>query len=218
MKHRFITLTWELIRDKGTTMQEKLVLMEINQLTSLKKGCYASNEHFAELLGVKKQSICRTLKSLSEKGFITTKIKGGSRNHHRTIICNKMLLIGNKMLPESKQNVTPSVTKCLETKENNTINNTESNSAHLFLQNNYPERWNVWQMQNKKQIDNYDKFLLDFNDKVTIEKIEYDGTILFARLNTFARNWIINTKKSKLIKLPQDLPASHPSLKKIKYN
>ena len=37
----------ELLHDKNTTMQEKLLLIEINQLSMLDKGCIASNNHFA---------------------------------------------------------------------------------------------------------------------------------------------------------------------------
>lgn len=98
----------ELLHDKNTTMQEKLLLIEITNLSMLDKGCIASNTHFAELFKVKKESISRSLSSLEKKGYILTKIKEGSRNHDRTITINKMLSVA--------------ITKCLETKENKTSN------------------------------------------------------------------------------------------------
>ena len=115
----------ELLKDKSTTMQEKLILVEINQLSMLDKGCIASNYHFAELFGIKKESVSRSISSLENKGYITTKIKDGSRNHERTITVNKMLF-------EHKQNVIDPLTNCLETKENKTINKT-NNKYDIFL-------------------------------------------------------------------------------------
>jgi len=83
-----VALEWEFIRDKSTTMQEKLVLAEIAQLSSMEKGCFASNWHFSKLLGVKKTAISRTISSLEKKGFITSKIAPGSRNNERVIAIN----------------------------------------------------------------------------------------------------------------------------------
>ena len=114
----------ELLKDKSTTMQEKLILVEINQLSMLDKGCIASNNHFAELFGIKKESVSRSISSLENKGYITTKIKDGSRNHERTITINKMLF-------EYKQNVISPLTNCLETKENKTINKTKNISIDI---------------------------------------------------------------------------------------
>ena len=126
-------LSVELLHDKNTTMQEKLILIEISQLSMLDKGCIASNNHFAELLQVKKESISRSISSLESKGYITTKIKDGSRNHERIITINKMLFSINEMLFDPKQNVIDPLTNCLETKENKTINKTK-NTYKLFLE------------------------------------------------------------------------------------
>ncbi len=110
----------ELLHDKNTTMQEKLLLIEISNLSMLDKGCIASNTHFAELFQVKKESISRSLSSLEKKGYISTEIKKGSRNHNRTITINKLLF-------DPKQNVIAPLTNCLESKENKTINKTINN-------------------------------------------------------------------------------------------
>ena len=117
-------LSIELLHDKNTTMQEKLLLIEINQLSMLDKGCIASNNHFAETFKVKKESISRSLSSLEQKGYITTEIKAGSRNHDRTITINKMLFY-------YEQNVITPLTNCLETKENKTINKTKNISIDI---------------------------------------------------------------------------------------
>ena len=117
-------LSIDLLHDKNTTMQEKLLLIEINQLSMLDKGCIASNNHFAETFKVKKESISRRLSSLEQKGYISTEIKAGSRNHDRTITINKMLFY-------YEQNVIAPLTNCLETKENKTINKTKNISIDI---------------------------------------------------------------------------------------
>jgi len=121
MSKKYVSLDWSFIRDKDTTMHEKLLFSEISQLSMLDKGCVASNHHFSSLLGVKKQAVSRLIKSLESKGYITSLIKPGSRNYDREITINKMLQVGNNLLLDS-------VTKCLETKENNTVNNNTVNN------------------------------------------------------------------------------------------
>ena len=125
MENKYITLTWSFIKDKSTTMQEKLILMEINNLSMLKMGCVAHNEHFASLMGIKKETVSRLINSLVEKGFITSTIKDGSRNFSRTITINKMLLQDEK-----------AITNCLESKENKT--------SSLSNQLDYDDFFNLW--------------------------------------------------------------------------
>jgi CTP-dependent riboflavin kinase len=119
MATRFITVSIEIMHDENLSANQKFILAEIEQLTQLDKGCIASNEHFAELTGIAKQSVSRCISDLDKKGYITTEIINGSRNHTRVISINKML-------SPPKQNVKPPLTKCLETKENKTNNKTNN--------------------------------------------------------------------------------------------
>lgn len=123
-------ITTELLHDKNTTMQEKFILVEIQNLSMLDKGCIASNEHFSELFKVKKEAISRSLNNLQKKGYITVEIKGGSRNHDRKIFINKML--------------STLITKCLETKENKTttLSNQLDYDAFLSTWNDYATKAN----------------------------------------------------------------------------
>ena len=135
-EERGIFLKWSVFRDKETTLSEKVLFLEINNLSMLDKGCIASNSHFADTLGVKKEAISRLISSLEKKGYITAEIVVGSRNHKRTITINKMLSTNNKMLFRGKQNVIAPLTNCLETKENKTINKTinkTTNSSGVAL-------------------------------------------------------------------------------------
>lgn len=127
-------ISLDLLHDKNTTMQEKLLLIEINQLSMLDKGCIASNNHFAETFKVKKESISRSLSSLEQKGYITTEIKAGSRNYDRTITINKMLLQDEK-----------TITNCLESKENKT-----SSSSNQLDYDDFFNLWNEFATKNNK--------------------------------------------------------------------
>ncbi len=117
MNEKGIFIEWSFWRDKTTTLSEKAILLEIQNLTMLELGCIASNKHFAELMGIKKEAVSRLISSLVDKGYITSKIKEGSRNFSRQITINKLLRGG-------KQNVISPLTNCLETKGNKSINKT----------------------------------------------------------------------------------------------
>lgn len=52
---------------------EKCLLVEIDSLSSLEKGCFASNAYFSEFLGVSVPTITRAIKSLSDKNIIESK-------------------------------------------------------------------------------------------------------------------------------------------------
>lgn len=85
-----------------------------------------------------------------------------------------------------------------KTAPNNTINNNtkENDSALTFLKVNSPQRYEIFEMQYKSKIDNWIKFIKDFNNKVIIEGLEFDVNKLFARLETYAGNWILNNQKN----------------------
>ncbi|MDD3443174.1 MAG: helix-turn-helix domain-containing protein [Sulfurimonas denitrificans] len=114
-----IFIEWEFWRQKDTSLSEKAILIEINNLSMLEHGCVASNAHFSELMGIKKEAVSRLISSLEQKGYISTKIKNGSRNFSRIITINKMLF-------DPKQNVIAPLTNCLETKDNKTNNKTNT--------------------------------------------------------------------------------------------
>ncbi len=117
MKHIGIWMPIEVLHDENITHSERYLLMDIISLDKLEKGCFASNEYFAELLKMTKTNVSRSLHSLQEKGYISINIKAGSRNHDRVI---KMIFKGyqNDILGLSKRletidtkSITKSITK-----------------------------------------------------------------------------------------------------------
>ena len=176
-------LSVELLHDKNTTMQEKLILVEISQLSMLDKGCIASNNHFAELLQVKKESVSRSISSLENKGYITTKIKDGSRNYERVITINKMLFSINKMLFDPKQNVIDPLTNCLETKESKTINKTINKKEFSFSLSKETQYENLSSEYKEKLKEEIEKLNLslsyeDFVDSLIAKGYKYKNFLI----------------------------------------
>jgi uncharacterized phage protein (TIGR02220 family) len=199
LEERGIFIQWSVFRNKETTLSEKVLFLEINNLSMLDKGCIASNSHFADTLGVKKEAISRLISSLEKKGYITTKIVDGTRNHSRIITINKMLSTDNKMLFRGKQNVNTPLTNCLETKENKTINKTiNRTSNNKSKQKELCERvisyFNSKTGKNIKAIDSNIKIIqsrLNENE-YTFEDFKYVIDIKFAE-------WVNDIKMSKYI-------------------
>lgn len=85
MATKFITVSCEIMRDQNLNQSQKFILAEIEQLTTLEKGCIANNEHFANLIGISKENVSKNISSLEKMGYIKTEIKKGTRNNIRTI-------------------------------------------------------------------------------------------------------------------------------------
>ena len=63
----------EIWLSKNLTLQEKVMLVEIDSLDN-EKGCFATNQYFADFFDISKTRVSLILKSLIEKGYITSKI------------------------------------------------------------------------------------------------------------------------------------------------
>ena len=61
--------------------------------------------------------------------------------------------------------------------------------AYQFLQNNAKEAIDIWEMQHKKNIPDYRKFLEYFEVVVESDEIEFTSKKLIARLNKLKFNW-----------------------------
>jgi len=170
MEDKFIVLQHSMIRRTDLTMQEKIVYLEILSLSSLEKGCIASNNHFELSFGISKKSVSNTISSLIKKGFIVSELT--NRNHKRVLSIKS----GGVSTKDGQVSI-----KSGETKEtitsNKTINNnslfskyveskeTTKNEEALILD------YLVYRKQLKKQIKTlaplkaYYKIILDLHTK-----------------------------------------------------
>jgi len=85
MASKFITVSIEIMHDTNLSPNQKFILAEIEQLCSLERGCFASNKHFSELIGITKQGASKAIQKLQTDGYIHVEIIQGSRNTERII-------------------------------------------------------------------------------------------------------------------------------------
>jgi hypothetical protein len=119
-----------MIRDDSMTMQEKIIYMEILSLSSLDKGCIASNAHFEKCFGISKKSVSNTISKLIEKGFISSELK--DRNYTRILsIKNGQVSIKSGESKENKTNTTSSYDEYLNLWNEFATKNNKSKVAKL---------------------------------------------------------------------------------------
>lgn len=114
---------------------EKILLVEIDSLAK-NDECFATNEHFAQFLHLKKDTVSKAISSLKNKGYIeiTLQYREGTKEIIKRIInpipYRKKILEGI-----GKKSDTPIGKKSYDnnTNINNTNNNTESENAREAL-------------------------------------------------------------------------------------
>jgi biotin operon repressor len=111
MATKFITVSIEIMHDTKLNQSQKFILAEIEQLSQLDNGCYASNKHFSDLIGITKENVSRNINELKSMGYIDIEIEAGSRNHTRIITLTTLVR------PPYQNSKTP-LLKQQETKEN----------------------------------------------------------------------------------------------------
>jgi hypothetical protein len=67
---RGIWISSEIWLTKDMTVGEKLMYVEIESLSKLDRGCFASNAHFAEMFSISPSRVSEIISSLASKGFI----------------------------------------------------------------------------------------------------------------------------------------------------
>lgn len=203
----------EIWLNKDLTLHEKLFLVEINSLDN-DEGCFATNSHFSEFFGVSKGRCTQIIKSLEAKNMISITIERDGKIISKRVLkilntpFNKLNTLFNKLNTPIKNIKYPYLENAEEsnTSINNTnINNTrEKEGAFSFLQTYAASRLETFLMQHKSQIKDWDKFVLDFEATVVIEKMDFDVNPLFERLGKYARNWILNINSGRFKNNNQD--------------
>lgn len=110
-KFQGIWIPSEIWLSQELTLQEKVFYVEIDSLDCSEKGCFANNNYFAKFFGVSTTRVSLVIKSLIEKGFITSQINVKEGN--------------KRMLKTSLTKVKDPLQQKL--KHNNTISNTINN-------------------------------------------------------------------------------------------
>lgn len=153
MATKFIAVSVEIMRDPNLNQSQKFILAEIEQLTTLEKGCFATNLHFANLIGISKENVSKNINSLMEKGYIFIEIVNGSRNHTRIITLTSLIR------PPYQIDKTP-LSNRQETKDN--IQSNKTNNICIDIVSSF--------FNENKEIQKDDKTINILSDFVTYRK------------------------------------------------
>ena len=166
--------------DSDLTANAKLLYGEITALTNEKGYCWATNNYFAKLYKTSNVTISRWIKSLKDKGYITTKIKykDGTKEIENRYI---------QICPPINKNVNTPINKNVNTpinknvKDNNTsMNNINMNNNIITTTNN--SIYNNINSDLENIIDNFSSNIHSITP-FELEKIKswlnvFDGSIL----------------------------------------
>jgi len=112
----------EIWLNAGLTLQEKMLLVEINSFDV----CFASNAHFSEFLGLSERRVKQLLTSLRQKNYIeSVEQRKGNITVKRTIKVNKVLFYGvdGEISCPTSGNILPEVGE-ISCPRTNTVTNT----------------------------------------------------------------------------------------------
>lgn len=163
----------EIWLDENLSWTEKILLVEIDSLAQ-NNECFATNEHFAQFLHLKKDTISKAISSLKNKGYVevTLQYKDGTKEIIRRVIdttgYRKKILGGL-----GKKSETPPGKKSYynNTNNNNTNNNTERECAREAL-THPPKKRKEKNTHGGKQ--KYGKFENIFLSDVEIENLKQE--------------------------------------------
>lgn len=116
--------------DENLSIMEVVLITEIDSLDG-DNGCYASNKHFAEFLGVTAGRASQLIKGLAEKGYIQVNYKTVNSVTQRTIRVFRKLNTPIKKLNGGIKNSKGVFRKCgtSNTSSNTSVSNTVSQSS-----------------------------------------------------------------------------------------
>ncbi|WP_283112446.1 helix-turn-helix domain-containing protein [Lactobacillus gallinarum] len=116
--------------DENLTIMEVVLITEIDSLDG-ENGCFASNKHFADFLGVTAGRASQLIKNLSEKGYISVSYNTQNNVTQRVIRVFRKLNTPVKKLNRGIKNTKGVFRKCVtsNTSSNTSISNTVSLSS-----------------------------------------------------------------------------------------
>lgn len=80
----------EIWLNKDLTLQQKVMLVEIDSLENEEKGCFATNKYFADFFDLSPSRISHIIAELVDKGYLTISfVKEGNEIKERQIRLNK---------------------------------------------------------------------------------------------------------------------------------
>lgn len=81
-----LVIPTSLLGDSRLTFLERLLLMDILSLCKKKGYCWSTNEYFKNLFNVSKQTISKSISSLSKNGYIVLEYDRKEKNNSKRVI------------------------------------------------------------------------------------------------------------------------------------
>ncbi|MBG0732672.1 helix-turn-helix domain-containing protein [Lactobacillus crispatus] len=131
--------------DENLSIMEVVLITEIDSLDG-ENGCFASNKHFADFLGVTSGRASQLITNLKEKGYIETTYTTNNNVTQRIIRVVNELNTPVKKLNKGIKNTKGVFKKCVasNTSSNTSNSNTDSNSSSGRRREEDPEREQIY--------------------------------------------------------------------------
>lgn len=131
--------------DENLSIMEVVLITEIDSLDG-ENGCFASNKHFADFLGVTSGRASQLITNLKEKGYIETTYTTNNNVTQRIIRVVNKLNAPVKKLNKGIKNTKGVFKKCVasNTSSNTSNSNTDSNSSSGRRREEDPEREQIY--------------------------------------------------------------------------
>lgn len=131
--------------DENLSIMEVVLITEIDSLDG-ENGCFASNKHFADFLGVTSGRASQLITDLKEKGYIQTTYTTNNNVTQRIIRVVNKLNTPVKKLNRGIKNTKGVFKKCVtsNTSSNTSNSNTDSNSSSGRRREEDPEREQIY--------------------------------------------------------------------------
>ncbi|MES5156617.1 helix-turn-helix domain-containing protein [Lactobacillus crispatus] len=131
--------------DENLTIMEVVLITEIDSLDG-ENGCFASNKHFADFLGVTSGRASQLITDLKEKGYIQVTYTTNNNVTQRIIRVVNKLNTPVKKLNRGIKNTKGVFKKCVtsNTSSNTSNSNTDSNSSSGRRREEDPEREQIY--------------------------------------------------------------------------
>ncbi|MDK7064721.1 helix-turn-helix domain-containing protein [Lactobacillus crispatus] len=131
--------------DENLSIMEVVLITEIDSLDG-ENGCFASNKHFADFLGVTSGRASQLITNLKEKGYIETTYTTNNNVTQRIIRVVNKLNTPVKKLNKGIKNTKGVFKKCVasNTSSNTSNSNTDSNSSSGRRREEDPEREQIY--------------------------------------------------------------------------
>lgn len=188
--------------DENLTIMEVVLITEIDSLDG-ENGCFASNKHFADFLGVTSGRASQLITDLKEKGYIQTTYTTNNNVTQRIInVTQRIIRVVNKLntpvkkLNRGIKNTKGVFKKCVPSNtSSNTSNNTDSNSSSGRRREEDPEREQIYKQF--FQIARMNDGMKDKTTTPTYDEIKQLRSLLY-RINIDTLNAVVRKFETKM--------------------